>query len=454
MSSASEPSILWREGMFLCPQHFQTFARQVEARIHTSERIGRVGDFGLLGFAVDADALARDVFHLESVEAVFRDGTHLQVPQNGQIDQREFGEFFTKAELDVFLGIPARRAGSPELGAADDARARYHAESVGVFDENLKDEPRELEVRVLHARVFFGEEDRSGFESIPLARLVRKGKPVAVSALSDDFVPPVLACGASTVLSRRLAELASAVRAQSRDLAARIPNTTGLSSVEKGADIAGFVKLQAVNQCVATLEQITRLPELHPFPVYMALVQSVGNLAIFGAERVVPELPAYDHDEIDACFASVVQTAQSLIPAEVTVPYDTAPFREDPMRQGFHICEIPPEWIERHPLVFVGVELGKPVDEVVQLVQTGTKLLAEADLEKVLTGVIPGVQLDYVRTAPLAFPKRPDLHFFRVQTEGASREGWLKIEQAGTAVILTALGGIGARFHFYVELRG
>lgn len=454
MRNGTEPEVLWREGMFLCPQHMQSFARQLDARIHAAQVLGSVGGFGLVRVEIDEESLPRDVFRLVSGTVVFQDGTLAVFPANARVDQREFAEFFQAAELDVFLGIPARRKGVPELGEAGDPRARFHAEVVEVHDENLKDEPRDLEVRILHGRLFFGDEDRSGFEVVPLARLVRKGKPVAVSALSETFVPPVLACGGSPVLVRRLRALADAVRAQARDLAARIPNTTGLSSVERGADVAGFVKLQAVNQCVAVLDQVARLPDAHPFAAYMAVVQAAGNLAIFGAERVVPDLPPYAHGDLDGCFRAVVDCVQSLIPAEVSVPYDTVPFREEPMRQGFFTCEIPAEWLERRPLLFVAVELAKPAEEVVDLVATGVKLLAESDLERVLQGVVPGVQLDHVRTPPLAFPKRPDLHFFAVRVDGPSSAGWKKIEDARQAVILTALGGLGAAFHMYVELRG
>jgi type VI secretion system protein ImpJ len=450
----TEPEVLWREGQFLCPQHLQSFARWTEARIHAAEDVGSPGSFGVISAAIDEEALQRDVFRLTACLVRLRDGALVAVPAQAQVDQRDVGEHFTGSQLDVFLGVPARRPGVPELGLASDSRARFHAAVAEVFDENLKDEPRELEVRVLHARVFFGTEERSGFECVPLARLVRKGKPVAVSALSDTFIPPLLACGGSAVLMRRLKEIADGVRAQARDLASRIPNTTGLSSVEKGADIAGFVKLQAVNQCVAVMDQIARLPALHPFTAYLALVQAVGNLSIFGAERVVPNLPVYDHGDLDRCFGGVIAAVLALIPAEVTVPYDVQPFREDPMRQGFFHCEVPKDWLAAKPLYYLGVELGKAADEVGRLVETGVKLLAEGDLERVLQGVVPGVLLEPVRTPPLAFPKRADLHYFRVVSEGASREGWLKIETSGTAVLLTALGGLGAKFHLYVELAG
>jgi len=453
MTVHAQPTVLWREGMFLCPQHLQAYSRELGARLHTAESIGRVGNWGTLRAEFDLECLERDTFRLVRGEVLFPDGTLAVFPENAEVSQREFAPFFTGPELDVFLGIPGHQPGVPSLAEGPGGRGRFRSEVVEIYDENEREAPREIETRVLMARLFFGDEDRTGHECVQLARLVRRGRPVAVSGLSDDYIPPVLACGASLVLSRRLRDLASQVRAQGRDLAARLPAAASLSSVDRGADLAGFVKLQAVNQCVPPLEQVVALPELHPFTAFMTLAQAVGNLAIFSDERTVPELPTYEHHDLDGCFARLIQAVQALIPAQVTVPYDAVPFQKDPLREGFFRGDIPTEWTKRDPLLYLAVQFAKPGVEVATLVSSGVKLLAEADLDRVLQGVVPGIGLEYVRTPPLAFPKRPDLHFFRVSNEGESRASWLKVMSVHSAVLLTALGGLGAEFHFYVELR-
>ena len=454
MTTRHEPSVLWREGMFLCPQHLQAFSLEIHARIHSGEGLGLPGDWGLLQLQIDEEALGRDEFKVVQAEVMFRDGTLALFPANATVNQREFGTFFEDSELEVHLGIPARKPGVAALSSNGQDGARYEAHFENVYDENLHDAARELEIRILCGRLFFGDEDRSGYECVPLARLVRRGKPVAHSALCEAYIPPVMACQASPVLTALVDELAEAVRDQSRDLAARISDTTALSSVEKGADLAGFIKLQAVNQCVAPIEQLRGLPMLHPSVVYRELVATVGSLAIFGDERVVPRLPVYAHDDLTRCFTVVRDALRALIVAEVTVPYDTVAFQADPMREGFQKCEIPAEWLERSPLMFLAVELAQPPEEAVEMVKTGVKLISEADLDRVLQGVVPGIGLTYLRTPPMAFPKRPDLHFFRIETEGSSRDAWLNVLESKTAVLLSALGGeSGIAYHMYVELR-
>jgi type VI secretion system protein ImpJ len=454
MNVRTQPSVLWREGMFLCPQHMQAFARELHARIGQNDAVGRVGNCGLVSLAVDEEALERDVFRIESAEVVFPDGTLAIFHETAVVEQREFAKLFTGPDLDVHLGLPAPQENVPQVGDDADRIHRYQVETRTVHDENLRDAARELEFRQLRGRLFFGDEDRSGFDTVPIARLVRQGHPVATSVLSPTYVPPAMAVGASQVLVRRLAETAEKVRGHMRDLASRVPASESLSSVDRGVDLLGFVKLQSLNQSIASLEQLAGLPSLHPFHAYLWLVQTTGNLAVYSPSRVMPELPVYDHDDLDRCFNAAFDAIDSLVVAEVSVPYDTVGFKPDPDREGFFEVDLPAEWLNGSTVFYLGIECEAPADDIADMAASGVKLIAPSAIERVLQGVVPGIPFTHQRIPPLAFPKRPDLHFFRIETEGPSRDAWLKCAEDRSAVILSALGAFEeVAFHVFVELR-
>ena len=455
MAIQAKPSVLWREGMFLCPQHLQAFSQEVSDRVHASETLGSPGAWGLVSLAIDEDALRRDTFKVIDAVAVFRDGGLASIPNNATIGQRDFAEFFVDQSLEVSLGIPAVRPGVASLtDDGKDESARYRSRSISTYDENVSSSERDLDYRLLQARLFFGDEDRTGFECMPIAKLIRKGRPEAFSALSPTYIPPVLSTGASTVLSTALNEITDQLIGQSRDLAARIPQTAALSSVEKGADVAAFVKLQAVNQCIPGLNLTRSLPALHPFQAYMQLCQAIGSLSIFADSRTVPDLPSYAHEDLDGCFNSVVEIIRNLIPQEVSVPYDTESFKEDPERAGLLVCEIPANWLEGGARLFIGVRPDVPRDDVASLVKSAVKLTAEENLDNVLIGVTEGIELEHVRMPPLSFPKE-GLEYFAVSTEGASRDAWLQVTENGRALLVRADPAIAPwEFGIYAELRG
>ncbi len=453
MSSSRPASVLWREGMLLCPQHLQSFARELLGRLNAGDGASLAGAFGTLALRIDEKALERDVLLLQEGEFLFRDGSWLALPGNGVIEQREFGEHFTEAELQVWLGVQAMQANVAQIGTEEGRPYRYDVGVESVPDECQRDAYKELEFKRLRARLFFGEEDRSGYETLPIARLVRRGEPQAHSALSESWVAPVLNCAASAALVAQLVELASSARSNARDLAARVPALAKLSSVERGADLAGLLKLQAINPCVASLEHMSRNPSLHPYFAYLELARIAGNLAVFSSARVMPELPAYDHSNADAGFSEVLARISELLAAEVAVPYETSEFQLDSQREGILECSIPGHWVERGALFHLAVELEKSPEDTAELVGAGVKLIPPEDADRVIQGVVPGIELEHERDAPTAFPKRENLHFFRVVTEGKSREAWLRLLEARQGMLLSALGALGeVRYHFYVEL--
>lgn len=452
MTTRVEPSVLWREGMFLFPQHLQAFSRELAAQIQAAGSIGVVGNWGLLELAVDDDALQEDAFSVERATIVLRDGALASFPLNGVIKKREFAEHFSGPELDVYLGVPTAQSGVPQIGSDDERLHRYRVLRDEVLDENDREGRREMEFRQYQGQLFFGEEDRSGFDSVPIARLARAGKPKTRSVLSTTYIPPVLRCGASPVLSNGLTAVAERARAQSRDLASRMPDLARLSSVERGSDVQGLFKLQAVNQCVGLLEQAAALDALHPFQVYQTLTGAIGALSVFGAGRVVPELPAYDHGDLDGCFRTVFDAVNSLLVAEEAAPYDQAPFKPDDVRPGLYSSDLPAEWVDRQGIFHLAVEIAEEPDTVREMVAAGVKLLAEQDIERVLQGVMPGIELRHERVPPLSFPKRDTLHYFAIETEGESRDQWLRILQSRSAQVLSAMGSPDdVSFHFYVE---
>ncbi len=450
MELRTQPAVLWREGMFLCPQHLQAFGRELGARVRVAESVGMPGAFGLLCVEIDEEALGRDVFVLKRATVVFRDGSVADLPGTASVEPREFSTLFTAAELAVELGVRAVQSNVPQIDSAADGFARYKVRTEVVFDENMRDSSKELEFRELQSRLFFGDEDQTGYESVPLAKIVRRGKPVAKSVLSPSYVPPVLAVGASTVLTRELRELAQLMRGKALDLAPRIPAMSGLASAQRGADISAFVKLQAMNQCIAMLDQIAAATELHPFDAYLCLCQCTANLAIFGPKRIVPELPAYDHLGLELAFGTAIRAIRALVGEEVMQPYATETFRE--VRPGIFGCALQDAWIDQHAIVYLGIEVGQKAEAVITAAGDGLiKVGAPTDEERMLTTTTSIIQLTHERVPPVAFPRRDNLHYFRIQSEGGSREGWLRVSKARSIALTDFTAWEDVKYHLYVE---
>ena len=73
--------VVWEEGMFLAPQHFQAQRQHFEETLgHTIEALFPFG-YGVTSAALDTDALGGGTLVLSHARGIFPDGTPVAVPE-------------------------------------------------------------------------------------------------------------------------------------------------------------------------------------------------------------------------------------------------------------------------------------------------------------------------------------------------------------------------------------
>ena len=190
------PEIHWAEGMFLRPQHLQVFSRQLTGMVADARRRSQPFFWGISRIEVAEDHLEAFTFSLRRFEALLKDGTRLDLPTNLRLDPRDFKDELAAAEglLPVYLGVPILREGEPNtigLGEGEGKDLRYRVDTFETADENQGGSPQPLEVRKLNGRLFLGDEDREGYETLPIALVQRAGYGSNAPVLAREFIPPV-----------------------------------------------------------------------------------------------------------------------------------------------------------------------------------------------------------------------------------------------------------------------
>ena len=73
--------VLWGEGLFLRPQHFQRQDAYHEARLFESIQAIQPYNWGVRSVRIDRDALGSNVLRLSELSLVFPDGALYSAPQ-------------------------------------------------------------------------------------------------------------------------------------------------------------------------------------------------------------------------------------------------------------------------------------------------------------------------------------------------------------------------------------
>jgi type VI secretion system protein ImpJ len=306
----TERAVHWHEGMFLLPQHFQLASRHVASVSYLQTTYALHHYWGLRAIDLDADALAASRFVVRSLKARLLDGTAVELPADGVLPPLELKPALEKqSSVTVYLALPVFNLNQPNASdSADPHSRRFRVESVSLPDENTGTDPQAVQVRLLNLRLLISGEDRIGYETIPLARIVRSARAEALPELDRSYIPPLLACDAWAVLQREILQSIAERLTQKIDLLATQLVTRNVGIDSSGADGLLIAQLRQLNEAQATLHVVAYTPGIHPLAAFLELCRIVGQLAFLGPTRRAAELPRYDHDDLGRCFWALEAT--------------------------------------------------------------------------------------------------------------------------------------------------
>src|SRR5262249_25370430 len=167
-------SVHWHEGMFLWPHQMQMAERYGLAQVQRGAGWDLHHNWGLRRIDLDRDALASYRLVVRALEARMRDGTLAAVPADGTLAPLELKEAWPPdGTVVVFLALPKLQTGKPNLGAHAAEGARYLLDSQDLEDENTGLDTTAVQVRLLNLKLLLTTDDKTGYELLPIARLVK-----------------------------------------------------------------------------------------------------------------------------------------------------------------------------------------------------------------------------------------------------------------------------------------
>src|SRR5882672_6859232 len=203
--------VVWFEGMYLGPHHFQAQRLSFEDLIHFSSSNLWFEPFGLVGYALDPDALRNGTLALVHARGIFPDGLVFHMPESDALPQsRALSRFFppTQEFLSVLLAVPPHRPNARNCTVPpqeSDPDVRYHAEPSVLSDENTGADPRSVYLGRKNIRFIFQPENSDGLSTLPIARIMRDGSGQFI--YDPKFIPPCVQISASERLMMMLNRL-------------------------------------------------------------------------------------------------------------------------------------------------------------------------------------------------------------------------------------------------------
>jgi type VI secretion system protein ImpJ len=416
--------------MFLLPQHFQAADRHAREVLTRSEEWFHPFAWGLRSVDLDRDAIANGALVVRSCEARFKDGTELSVPDDAAVDPVELNDALAGAggQVTAYLAVPALQKGRPNVEpAATPDGPRYSVASEEFEDENTGGREQPISFRRTRARLLLSGQDHTGYQTLPLARVVRSNQPGSPPQLDSSYAPPLLCLDAWVPLWRSVQALHHQIGARVEHMAAQLVDRGVSLDSQVPGDAERVLKLAELNGAFSYMEAVAYVRGLTPLSVYAELCRLAGRLAIFTAARRPPNMPGYDHEDLAGCFLTVIKYVQLGLDTVAPTAFEKRYFE----RAGERLqVSLEPGWLSGARSLFLGVETELSDQECQALLDAmDMKVGSGAQVEGYYKRRLKGLSLRPVARPPRALPAGPGTVYFQVERD---QTFWRDVDETHT----------------------
>lgn len=419
-----DSKVVWSEGMFLNPQHFQQQERYFERFVNGKcEAYGAYG-WGIQEFEVDQQLLKLGKLSVISAKGVFPDGTPFSVPDlNAAPPVLEIGE--NMHETQVYLAIPVRRPGAIDVVREETSQglARYYSSEMPVRDVTQEgSENLSVDVATLRMKLLLDTDDLSGYTYIGVLKISesREDKDII---LDDQYLPSCLDINAAPRLSGFLTELVGMLHHRAEAIAGR------LADARRGgtAEVADYMMLQLINRLEPFVNHLSTIKGLHPIALYAETLQIVGEFSTFVAKSKRPGtyLP-YLHEDLTATFAPVMASLRESLSMVYEQTALAMPLVEK--KYGIRVAEI----TDRSMLTTSSYVLAVRADVAEDVVRTRLpaqmKIGPVERIRQLVNAAMPGIQIKPLPVAPRQIPFRTGYTYFELERNS---NFWKELQTSG-----------------------
>jgi type VI secretion system protein ImpJ len=413
--------LFWHQGLFLQPQHFQLADCNLQSLFIPYRKYLTPHFWGVYEMVIQSAALGTRSFQLAQGSFLFSDGSHVVFPGNAVLESRSFEEGWVAGgkPFTVYLGIKKWNAAGENVTAMETpdplskVSTRFAAPADSEPCNDLHAGGPQGEVKRLNfvLKIFWETEiDLVGdYLLIPVAQLERTREGIG---LSTRFIPPCLTLASSAVLLATVQEVRDQLASRSRQLEG-YKRQKGIQTAEFGSrDVVYLLALRTLNRYVPLLFHFLEAREVHPWQIFGALRQLIGELSSFSETVTVlgesvadgtALVPEYDHQNLGECFASAHGLILKLLDEITAGPEYVVPMRYD---GTYFTTELKPAHFESRNRFFLMLKTEEDPKVAQQSLGTMAKLSSRERLPLLIARALPGIGMEYLPNAPQELPRR------------------------------------------------
>lgn len=432
--------VVWTEGMYMSPQHFQAQSRFYEDTVDFVTRSLWSEPWGLLHARLDEDALGNGRIVLLEAAGVFEDGLAFETRgKTPAAAPRSAEELLlpTDAAVILHLAVPGTHASGQVYSVLDSSKEEHDENSfrfrtiARVLRDNTNGiDEREVSLGEGNLSLLTEREVTPEMSTIPLARLMRDGRGGLL--YDPEYIAPTLRMSASPalmLLGKRLLEiLAEKMGPLSRAMRPRGRFEAGTAPL----DVATYWFLHALSTSAPVLRHLCATRHAHPEQFYLELARLAGALSTFATETSLDELPDYDHRSPGHAFRALDAHIRKHL--EMIMPTNTITLTFTPAAPYIQEADVLDERCLRRARWILGIRANLGEADLIDGVPRLIKVCSARFVPELVRRALPGLTLLHLPVPPSAIRAEADKQYFAIDLSGPCWEHILQSKRVGVYI--------------------
>ena len=420
--------VVWQDGMFMKPQHFQQLDR------YQGKQSGMLSGFesplhwGIKRIEINTELLALGKIGITHAEGILQDRTPFDLPLHASLPEvKDVNASIANKVLYLCCPLPSERS---ELFGTSKDGARYTMHTQDAVDACYdSEEIANITIGKLNFCLMYEDEDKSAYTSIPILK-ISEVKPDGSIILDKSYIPTCIDISASSVLKKFTTEFASMLRHRAESIVQRL----GVVDQQGVSSVSDFMLLQALNRYEPLFWHFANIEGVHPEAFYRVLLQAEGELAtLCSASRRPQEFVPYNHGNLTSCLSTILNNSKMTL--SVMSEQRAIPLLLKEQGYGIRIAPISDRSIVESTTFILAVKADVTLDILHTQFVSQTKIGSIDNIRELINLQLPGIRIKPMPVVPRALPYHAGYTYFELDK---SSEEWAALNKAAAIAIHVA----------------
>lgn len=424
----SVKQVVWKEGIFISPQHFQQQDQHNKSYLH--DYVSAVAFprhyYGISLITVNADLLRIGKIAVSACHGVFPDGHYFKFDHEISIAVPD-----DTVKATLYLRLPLALQGACTFGGEKDGDVRYQCETATVFDNTSREsDSLEIEVGRDNLSLAIGEDDLAGYTSIPIATILEVRESGEV-VFDKSFVPACIHFQASVYLIDQLTVLHTLLQNRIQQVYKRI--NAGQGSKSEQTLYKDYLWLQTLNRWLPWSNWVQSSLQYPTHELYRDLTTMCAEFCSLTPE-MAPDFEKLEFDSLYQVFSPIFNKLRSLLSlvlqdSVIEYQWDRQLFEKRRLLRT--IIRNPDAMRDRRFVLSAESSIGAA--KLAEVLPSAATVAGNSRIVELVRNALSGVELSAMGVAPNELKPKASCAYFEINGES---ELWQDMLNKGEALTL------------------